>query len=312
MKRLTLILMAVAVAGCALDRNPDYNPELRLMFQPVMYMHMAQDEVECYPDDETFGVIAWVHDDGCHWTEGKEYLPLSEARSCQMCMFAEQGDEPAQETLWSVSDELMWPSEHENLTFIAYSPFDAACSCNCRDGVVWDAEVNETTPDLLYTRPIADRNKIEDGWIVPVKFEHALCEVGFRIKSKTEKGENIVVTSIAIDELLFKGTFRSLRDPQWEYRPDICRQTFFHGHQQAPNLPETVGMPLLTLPQELDTKVTVEFEYTNIGQNTITQTISTVPLKTRLEAGRSYTYTLFIGIDGIRFQEEMIEDRLKK
>jgi hypothetical protein len=35
-------------------------------------------------------------------------------------------------------------------------------------------------------------------------------------------------------------------------------------------------------------------------------------MKTTLENGRDYTYTLSVGIDDVKFLQELIEDKLKK
>ena len=76
-------------------------------------------------------------------------------------------------------------------------------------------------------------------------------------------------------------------------------------------MPEPIGTVWLMVPQKLDTKISVEFQYTTFANTTITQVIKTVPMKTTLENGRDYTYTLSVGIDDVKFLQELIEDKLK-
>ena len=64
-----LVAAALLLTGCAIDRPQEYNPELRLMFQPEMYMHVAHEDVERFPTDETFGVAAWALPEGKTWEE---------------------------------------------------------------------------------------------------------------------------------------------------------------------------------------------------------------------------------------------------
>jgi hypothetical protein len=66
------------------------------------------------------------------------------------------------------------------------------------------------------------------------------------------------------------------------------------------------------LPQVLDTYVTVEFDYTTFAGTTITQTLKTTnPIKTALQPGRTYTYTLSVGIDDVLFLQELIEEEMR-
>ena len=69
---------------------------------------------------------------------------------------------------------------------------------------------------------------------------------------------------------------------------------------------------MLMLPQALNTYVTVEFEYINFDGGTISQTLQTAsPLKTVLQPGYNYTYTLSVGIDDVLFLQEVIEEEMR-
>ena len=53
--------------------------------------------------------------------------------------------------------------------------------------------------------------------------------------------------------------------------------------------------------------MTVEFEYTTAMQTSISQTLKTVAMSTELQAGRTYTYTLSVGADNLKFLQEIIK-----
>lgn len=307
-----LVAAALLLTGCAIDRPQEYNPELRLMFQPEMYMHVAHEDVERFPTDETFGVAAWALPEGKTWEEdsdaAEEFIPLSEAVSMEVFITDTTLRDTVKDTLWGLSGQVNWPADHSSLTFFAYSPYDEACGCDKEDGISWSTDVAEEQTDLLYTRPHADMHKISNGWVVQLEFEHALSRIDFRIKHRVEDDEKITISRITIDAMRHKGVFHSLRTPQWTLEESLMPQTFFEGSEDAGPLPQPIGDYRMVVPQELDTFVTVEYRYTTFAGTYIVQKLRTVPLKTRIEPGRSYTYTLTVGIDDVKFMHELIEE----
>lgn len=305
-------MAALMLAACAIDRPQEYNPECRLMFQPDMYMHVSHEDIDRFPTDATFGVAAWALPEGVTWKEGaadaEEFIPLSEARSMEVFITDTTLRDTVRDTLWGLPGQVHWPSGNTVLTFLAYSPYEAACGCDRVKGISWSVDLSEDQTDLLYTAPHADMHKINDGWVVQLIFEHALSKVDFRVKHRVEDDERITVKNITIDAMRHKGTFNSLGTPQWSLDESMMPVTFFEGSVDARPLPQEIGDYMLVVPQELDTFVTVEYEYTTFAGTSIVQKLETVPLRTRIEPGRSYTYTLTIGIDDVKFMLELIEE----
>ncbi|MBO4985473.1 MAG: fimbrillin family protein [Bacteroides sp.] len=313
MKQPLVILLVLSLIGCTFDEPRDFDPGCRLMFQPGMYMQVSHQEVEEFPTSESFGVRAWALPDGQSWSEGSreatEYLPLSEAKSREVLISDTTLRETVKDTLWMIGEETSWPSKYQSLTFLAYAPFSANCECDATAGIQYSTDMLENQTDLLYTAPHSDKQKIKDGWVVQLRFEHALCLVKFRVKHRVEESEQITIRRISIDEVRHKGSFRSLPSPQWSLDASLTPLTFFEGEERADALPQPIGNYWLMLPQQLETRVTVEYDYTTAAQTGITQRLQTVPLRTNLQAGRSYTYTLSVGIDDVKFLEEIIEHR---
>ena len=310
MKKYIPILAVCLFAGCASDETQDYHPELRLLFQPNMYMHVSHEDVDLFTTDRSFGVSAWKLSEGQTWkrdaSQAVSYLSMSEARSRKVSFTDASTTGTIEDTLWMVSDNVYWPSQEESLTFLAYSPYSANCSCDPMLGVTYTVNTLENQTDFLYSRLHADKFSSNNGGVVPIQFEHALCKVDFRVKKQVYGNDRIIVKSITLDQAHCRGTFRSLATPHWEKEETLEPLPIFEGNEDIGSVPQSIGRYWMMIPQQLASPVTVEYEYI-----TPTQTLSwkkqTVPLRTGLEAGRSYTFTLLIGWDDVIFQQELLE-----
>jgi len=316
MKRLLCILMSfVLLSGCAIDSPVIYDPSLRLLFQPQMYMHVSPDEDEvCFPEDQDMAV--------CAWTSAGEWLSLTRAYSQKVVLTDTIRKVQVEDVLWGFDENVFWPSRGEVVSFAAYSPYDADCQVSKTNGVQWStANVLEDQTDLLYSHIDMDRSGNVDGNVVQLCFDHALCQIDFRVKNRVDntgaldvlnRPDKITVLEITIDGVKCKGDFASLPSAQWTLADDKVSLPIFEGSFLTSGLPEKIGTSWLMLPQTLDTMIGVKFQYTTFANTTITQVLKTVPMKTRLEPGRKYTYTLSVGIDDVKFLQELIEEELKK
>lgn len=274
------------------------------MFQPEMYMHVSQEGTVRFPTSENFAVCAWKNG-----TE--EYLSLSEAVSHEVLMSQGPVESKVKDTLWVISQELIWPEVNENLTFLAFAPSDAGCTCSLKEGISFSTDILQEQKDILFTHPHKDRHKVENGWVVPLQFSHALCKVDFRIKNRVTDMEEITIRRISMEKAHHKGAFTSLKTPQWV--PDKSQEeiVFFEGDCPTDNLPETIGTGLLMIPQKLDTRLLVTFDYTTAQGSTISMDLHTTAIKTDMKAGYSYSYTLSVGIDDVKLIQEIIGDRFE-
>ena len=307
MKKILYILVALIFAGCTSDERIEYDPELTLMFQPGMYMHVSHDNVEGFTDDRNFAVKAWALPRGARWSESwanaSEYLPTSVAY-CKKSQKTE--DDGTYDNLWSVADHIRWPDAGTTLTFIGYSPVSARCECTSADGVVYMTDALTEQTDFLYTQPCLDREKSQNGGVVPLIFEHAMCRIDLRAVRRVADDEKITVKRISFDDVLHKGTFTSLPSPKWTLDDSYKEIVLFEGSEELASSPAAIGRYLFLPPQKLVTHITVEYEYTSSAQATIPLKQKTTLVKTALKAGHTYTYTLSVGIDDVRFLQEII------
>ena len=72
-------LVLMAAAGCTVDQRNEYDPQMQVMFHPVMEVAAKADaSVEDYPAGQPFAVSAWTLESGSRWaekaSEAKEYI----------------------------------------------------------------------------------------------------------------------------------------------------------------------------------------------------------------------------------------------
>lgn len=302
MKKIVFISAAIIMASCSLDRKEDFDVDYAIGFQPAMYMHAAPSDMDTYPAEQDFGVSAWSLPEGLSWaddcSEAQDYLSMC----CASC------DEDGS---WSLKEDAFWPSKEERLTILAYSPYEAACTCDKKDGIVWtDVDITRNKTDLLFTEPLQDLSKMDCGGTVTLPFKHALCLVDFRVKHHVGDEDKITVKKIVIDEVHNSGSFRSLAEPAWVLNDSMASLMIYEGNYVADALPVPIGREWMVIPQALDTQVTVEYEYAHPYGGHLEMKLKTVPLLTRLISGQRYTFTLTIGIDDVKFLTELIEDRI--
>ena len=287
-----------------MNRQNLYDPEVGMAFQPAMLMHVAEDDAERYPADQSFGVSAWSLPDEKQWngnsSEAVLFIDALEAK-------------PIDELNWCCDENLVWPSVLENVTFLSWSPYSEGKGCDNEDGVRFEInDILTEQTDILYTDPLQDMCKIECGGVVTIPFRHALCQMSICVKNRVFETEKIIVKDVVMDKISGSGNFSSLRDPQWQTDEENVSVTFLNEPFQTGAHPEPAGRKWLLIPQEINTPLTVEFSFTVETGETITQRLKTIPLKMHLEAGKSYIMTLSIGIDDVKFLEEIIKDRFEK
>ena len=296
------MLLLLALAGCTQDHKTVYDPEMQMLFHPVMHVQTKADDVDDYPEDQPFAVSAWTLDEGLQWgADGQE------AAIYMSDVIAHKSNSEH----WSLVDDALWPSRDKRVTVVAYSPASEFDGCTSTDGAACTYDMKTSQSDLLYTEPQSDLDKVECGGVVVLPFKHALSQVKFQVKNRVNKSEEIIIKSITVDSVKSSGKFTSLPAPAWEIADDVMHLNFFEGEQMTRNIPSPIGRKWNVIPQLLNTVVTVEYEYRTASDTGFTQTLKTCEMATELEQGRQYTYTLSVGIDEVQFLLEIIEERFK-
>lgn len=296
------MFLLMALAGCTQDRKNVYDPEMQLLFHPVMYVPTKTEASNDYPADQPFSVNVWTLDKDQHWNSGSQ--------TADLYMSDAQVHKNDLEN-WSLMDETLWPTRDKSITVIAYSPSEAFEGCSSTEGAVATYDMGLDQADLLYTEPQRDLDKVECGGVVVLPFKHALSQLKFQVKNRVNKSEEIIIKSITVDQVISLGTFSSLPEPEWVLADDKMSLSVFEGEQLTRSVPQPIGSTWNVIPQLLNTVVTVEYEYRTASDTGFTQTLKTCEMCTDLEQGRQYNYTLSVGIDEVQFLLEIIEERFK-
>ena len=312
MRKVVFIFAALALlAGCTIDSPVIRDSELRMLFQPEMYSHVTDRSNNPFPTDQDFAV--------CAWNSERLVFGLTKAFSQEVMLTDSIRKVQVKDTLWAFADERIWPDKNQTISFSAFSPTDARCVVTKDKGVQWSTDILEEQVDLLYSHKEMSRKENIDENVVHMCFSHALSQVSFRVKNRVDntgalepfnRPDKITIKRITIDGVKHSGSFCSLPSPTWTLDDDVQPLKIFEGTYQTAGTPEPIGTVWLMVPQKFNTTITVQFQYTTFANTTITQVLKTVPMKTTLEPGRAYTYTLSVGIDDVKFLQELIEEEL--
>ena len=307
MKKILYIFACIVCAGCSLNEIHELDQEFRLMFQPGMYMHVSSAGVEDFPAQQNIGVCAW------HLPEAKDsvkdlagatpYLDMAEAHS--QTMVEKPAAHSPGDMLWVVDDEA-WMVDATPVAFMAYAPYQMPCQCNATDGITCHVDLQKDQTDLLYTDPHTIKQHTTLGWMVPLMFKHALAQIQFRVCHRVMPAEKIIVKSITLDSLKYPGNFASLREPQWTTEGEYAPFTYYDDQFSAGIQPKRIGKGQLVVPQKLNTRVRIEYDYVTAEGNVVPIVEYTEKVTTNLKSSNTYIYTLSIGRGDVKFQLENI------
>lgn len=290
--------------GCTIDRVGINDSDVALEFQPAMHMHIAQEGIEDYPQGQSFGLYSWMLPYGEEWSGNSSE-----------CLEHLQGQEISMsgQNTWNCQDMPLWPSKEWNLTFMAYSPYMSANGCTIEQGILYHLEdFRNNQTDFLYTSFLEDIHKTNSGGVVAVPFRHALSQMEFRVKNTVDADEILTVRKISIDKIAVGGRFESLRDPQWVTEGDPVELIFFEGEFVTGEFPEYAGRDWLVIPQNLNARAIVEYDFTDRYGKTVQRVAETRAFSLTLNPGSRYSLTLSIGMNEVKFLEEIIVNRFRK
>lgn len=299
--RILLAIVVTAAAGACINEHRDrHDPVVRLAFEPIMYMQVRTsmntedmgDVGEVENSDETsFGVSVWQLPEGMAWNNSRQ----SAHQFLDAVRLVSDGEH------WSPESGDNWPSIHYTITCIGFSPYEAADGCDITNGVRFEGIDTSTDPgNLCYTQPQTNLIKSQNGGVVTLPLQQALCMVDFRIRDLAEdETTKLYVRSITLDNIAIRGDFRSLPDPTWTIHGDNTPLTIFEGDMQLEYAPQHVGSIRRLIPQEINSTVTVEYEIVSASGPRIRHFDTTLPIARKLEAGRHYTFTLAFSSAGL-------------
>lgn len=308
MKRLNYIVAVVLLAGvagllgsCVKDNEDVIDYDVALQFNPAI-MSQVKSDFSSYPQEIPFGVAACTLPSDNTWENG---CASAEAFLTDEKVEYKNGQ-------WLPASNCNWPHVGKRLSVAAYSPYGAASGCSVKDGITF-SNVNtlENQHTLLYTDPVTDLHKSIYGGVVALPFKHALSKINIKVKNLVDTMDVILVKEIRLPGIKHKGSFKSLPNANWTLQDDTTELLFFRGEHESIQAPKSLGETFMILPQQLNTHFEVDFRYYTSAGTYLNMSLRSRDVETYLQPGRSYTYTLSIGIDEVKFLLEVIDSQLQ-
>lgn len=323
MKKFFFSILAVGALVACTKSEVKFEGETEIAFSPVTSTATKANvygaiEGTTYPTGETFYVWGYWQDvpagnNNSAFTDPKTYING-------------QAFKYASGQLWQGRDKSYYWPKTGSVIFAALSPVDAPIEGDVRakhkfadNKFVFEyrnpSETNKTV-DLLWANNTVSYSEATAGTNgVPVKFNHALAWITFRVQ-----GESVVqdggfkINSLILNDVNTYAQFNSLGNGSWEGHTTAADYTVFidnlNGSQNLTGaLVDLENTPkgTLVIPQSKTTDYTATLKYTNyLGDTPINETID-LKLGTGWEIGKHYIYNITFTPKEILLKPEVAE-----
>lgn len=302
MKKFFFSILAVGAIVACTKSEVTYDDASELSFAPVASnvtkVNGAIDGT-VYPTAEDFRVWAYWKDvpessDHADFTGASKYI------DAKRFTYKEYTDLK----LWKGKSQTYYWPKTGSLVFACLSPADAAIEIdeNTHDVVTDKFEFTYVNPydtkktrDIMWSDCTISYTEQTEG--VPVKFNHALSWITFKVQGKP--GDAVLnggfkINSITINKVNTKARFVS-SNKSWNYQQEPKDYVVFEGSKNltaTPEVIETNPQGTLVIPQTQDAGYIATLVYTNnLGDTPIVETID-LQLGAGWQLGIHYIYTI--------------------
>ena len=301
MKKFLFSVLAVGAMVACTKSEVNYNDASEISFAPVASMATKVNgaiDNTVYPQGEDFRVWAYWQE----LEEGSDHSAFDAAKTYINNKIFTYKNQTAG-LLWTGKNNTYYWPKTGSLVFACLSPADAFASVETTHDVVEDkfefSYVNpndtELTRDIMWTDCTLSVDEQEGG--VPVKFNHALSWITFKVQGKD--GDAVLnggfkVNSITINNVKTKAHFVS-SEKSWTSHKTPKNYVVFDGVKEltaTTTVIEDHSKGTLVIPQTETAGYTATLVYTNtLGDTDIVETIE-LPLGAGWALGVHYTYTI--------------------
>lgn len=238
-RSLAALFLSLFLLACT-DEERAVWPAVELSFSPAI--NVSTRSVEgVYPADEPFTVWAFALPGDKRWdNNAADAAPLAEGSSVEF-----NGEE------WVPVPAVEWPREN-NLTCFAVAPGGIASGFSLMDGITIEDFDATSGIQPMFAGPIADCTAYNTQGCIVLPFVHALSKVEFCVRSVSDS--TIIVKSLTVDGVKYKGCFASLPFPRWEPDDEEMCVEFCSEPLVAGRVAKSVGVQML-MGQIIDSKV---------------------------------------------------------
>lgn len=277
-RRLVALLFSFLLLACTKD-DREVGPAMELSFNPAI--NASTRAVEgVYPVDEPFLVWVFALSGGKRWDDSATNAePL--ATGCSVEFNGER---------WVPVPALECQAT-SSLTCFAIAPQGIASDFSLEKGVtIKDFDVTSGILPL-FAGPIADYNVYNTQGCIALPFVHALSKVEFCVRSVSDS--TIIVKSLTLDNVKYKGSFESLPTPHWSAGDETMCVEFC----SEPVVPGRVATPvgaLMLMGQNISGRAVLLVDVLDKEGNTVVQgrTIEAPEFADTWSAGKYKRYIL--------------------
>lgn len=328
MKKFFFSILAVGALVACTKSEVKFEGETEIAFSPVTSTATKANvygaiEGTTYPTGETFYVWGYWQDvpagsNNSAFTDPKTYING-------------QAFKYASGQLWQGRDKSYYWPKTGSMIFAALSPVDAPVRVYDNYPISATHKLSENKFLFEYDNPYETHKTVDLLWAnntvsyseatagtegVPVKFNHALAWITFRVKgeSVTQDG-GFKINSLTLNSVQTKAQFNSLGNGSWAgYENAVKNYVVFtdnlNGSQNLTSaLVDLENTPkgTLVIPQSKATDYTATLKYTNyLGDTPIVETIE-LKLGTGWEIGKHYIYNITFTPREILLKPEVAE-----
>ena len=294
MTRYILLFALLAILSCTNEEEKVLH-EVSVSFNPVLQGHTRATNGDTYPEDTPFGVWAFSLPTGNSWAED----------SLSATPFMENETVNRVSGKWQTAAPYVWYS-NSLLTFFAYSPATVDATFSPENGITVDGYDTSNGTDLLFTRAVADNSNLYNNGCIALPFVNAFSKVVLNVRSMASLDRTLHLKKVYIEDLAYKGTFRSLPAEHWTATADRKTFEFYNGDIEIEGSSMNVG-ELTLLPQKPGQPLKLIIDIYKDGELIVTdRIINTEPIDIEWGVGKLHEYTLDVYSDTATFTTDIL------
>ena len=321
MKKFFFSILAVGALAACTKSEVKFDDASEISFAPVASTATkanvmgAIDDTK-YPTNETFYVWAYWQGDVPAGSDNTAFTDPSTYINGQAFKYASG-------TVWKGRDKSYYWPKTGSMIFACLSPVDApvqgfnpgqhSLAGNAFNFAYKNPSETDKTVDLLWVNNTVSYNEKTAGAGVPVKFNHALAWITFRVQGESVAQDGgFKINSLTMNDVNTYGAFNSVGNGNWTAQGDPADYIVFKdaisGSQNLTSAKvdlENNPKGTLVIPQT--GAYTATLVYTNyLGDTPIVETID-LDLGTGWEIGKHYIYNITFSPKEILIVPEVAE-----
>lgn len=293
-KIYTTILLLLTLMACT-NNETEYFPDVYISFDPIVVANTRMADAEVYPYDRPFKVWAYSLPNGKSWEKNKD----------QIRPFMENVVISYKEGKWLPNTSYMWPPNCV-LTVHAYSPQDLIATFTPDQGITFKNFDTNSGIVPMFSYPVQSNNGLLSGGCIALPMVRTLTKLEFAIRTIVSSDSVMILKSLCLDEVAYKGDFHSLPYAHWIVGEERMSLEFCNSPIKVISNRRKVGERLI-MAQTTHASLKAIIDICDKKGNVIVSNrqITSQPLNKVWKVGKYYNYTLNLSTREIKLTTEI-------